>query len=806
MKYLLFLILLVNTVTYSQAKLEVNMHDACGEINDFTAQIQLYEGSNFIAQSNLAHHTFEGLNPNGSYTIKVKATPINTDINSVKDALLIRDHILGFRQLNNYGKLASDFNQDGKTTASDIVNLEKILLGIITDTFKNESFIVETQSLTLPVPYPITKGEYIFNGIKDNHQTLDLTVLQLGLVAKASGFYCNGQCADINDKFGQLLFDDVDVKKGQDVNVQLYLKNEFNYQGLDFTFNISAAEIVKIMQPNFQYNRNQNRIHAIWLNQDFSSTIPARKTVFNLTIQPERDGKLSEFIIFEANNPKNEAVIRDGLCIRSIKQLVMIPSTNFSQQCDIVWPQDITISKCSDHAGEPLISQLCQNAISINYFDTHIEQCKKIDRNWELLNWVSGEIFKHTQHITVDENFDHVCQQKLIVNFSELNTNIKATQLVVNPKSDHHYSFTTLTQDSIKSISYEYPHNFQIEVYDLTASKVCIAGLEKKFVELDSFVVLSHIIKRQVNGIYKVSATDFSWNGTNLPSNISDLLISSAGGSYTTEYIFDKSVVGKTADFALKYTKNGTIINHGVVTAYFEPNTFVENVDPLQLYAYNDYLVSGKEYNIDIYSTNFQKMLSFQYGAKLKNAKLKSVKNGALMVNNSYSYMTDQDLLRMLWYDEATIPKSFDQNTVLFTLTIVPVESGFLADFIALDDNILFAEAVFESSALSGKIHLEFGFKARTTIVENQSNNNEFEIFPNPLIDNILNIKWPNDFKPSNLTISDASGHIMLQKAESDLSHHPMTIQVPESWPKGIYFITLSNNLRILSKKIAITE
>ncbi len=804
MKYLLYLLLLVSTTIYSQAKLEVKIHDVCGEANEFRVKIQLFEGGNLISESNEAHHTFDGLNPDGNYTIKVKATPITIDNYGVKDVVLIQNHILGINPLNRLGSFAGDINLDSKVTASDIVTLKKNILDISNDSTLEKLFILDT--INNPFYYPLESEVYYINGIKNNHHILDLTVVNVGHVAESSGLYCDEKCSDINDKHAQILFDDQNVNKGTTVDVSFYLKNEFNYRALDFTFNVTNAKIVSI-DPLFDcYKRDQNQIHALWTNNNFGNIVSPQNSVFNFTIQPDQDGKLSDFIIFEANNPNNEAVIRDGNCIRSIKKLALISSKDFVDQCDIIWPKDITISNCQDHTGEPQISQICQNVVDVKYFDNHIDQCKKIERYWELKNWVSGEVFKHTQHIIVDENFDHICLQNVQVNFTQDSTKIKASNFVFNANPDHQYSFTSSVVDSIRILRYEYPRTFQVDVYDLTTSKVCVAGLVKNFVDLDSFIVISHIISRQVNGNYKVSATDFSLSGTNLPANIKDVLISYDGSNFVSEYNFDQSKSGHTIDFNLKYTKNETIINHGVVTVYFEPNTFVENVDPLELFTYNDYLLPDKEYNIDIYSTNFQKILSFQYGALIKNAKLRGVKDGALKVTNSYSYMTDLDMLRMLWFDEAVMPKTIDQNTILFTLTLMPDEAGYVADFISLNENILNAEAAFEGNVISGKIHLNFGFKTRTSRTENQVTSDQIDIYPNPLIDNILNISWPSDFNPSHMVISDVSGKIMLQKSDIKWSHQPMTIQVDDSWPKGIYFIIINDDLRILSKKIAITN
>ncbi|MBK8669606.1 MAG: hypothetical protein IPN89_09120 [Saprospiraceae bacterium] len=79
---------------------------------------------------------------------------------STLDLVLIQRHILGIQTLDNrYKLIAADANNDGAVTASDLIELRKLILGITNELPKNASwrFPVTAQSMDATNPFPFVE-------------------------------------------------------------------------------------------------------------------------------------------------------------------------------------------------------------------------------------------------------------------------------------------------------------------------------------------------------------------------------------------------------------------------------------------------------------------------------------------------------------------------------------------------------------------------------------------------------------------------------------------------------------------------
>ncbi|MBK7634773.1 MAG: hypothetical protein IPJ13_11130 [Saprospiraceae bacterium] len=103
--------------------------------------------------------------------------------------MLIQRHILDLQCHENvYKMIASDANNDGKITASDLVELRKLILGV-TNTFNNKSWRLpkKLQNLDLTYPFPYTEG-YSENPLMLPMQKVDFVAVKIGDInGNASG-------------------------------------------------------------------------------------------------------------------------------------------------------------------------------------------------------------------------------------------------------------------------------------------------------------------------------------------------------------------------------------------------------------------------------------------------------------------------------------------------------------------------------------------------------------------------------------------------------------------------------------------
>ena len=812
MKNIIFIIFFLATQTiYSQGKITARYQHICDDISAIHIKTSLFKSQNgttqLIGESYENPAVFENLESDGFYTLEPYASGNGERRYGTRDIIMAQYHILGLKPLKDHAIYAGDANSDRKLSASDLAVMKKTILGLENNEISDQFIIFNDYKDSLNLNLDNISTIYI-NGASERDREINLQVVRKARIADASGLYCNNACPDITNKFVQILFDDIAVQKDQVVSFPLYLKNTLNYQGLEYKFYTKNAEIIDVKDPQyFGFNKIQNQVHATWINQHVLQTAEPSINLIQLTIKPKSDGKLSDFLFIDTDYKNNEAVVLQDGCLKIVKNVILIPSENFNYDCNIQWPADITIANCGDHSGEPSMDNICSNITSVRYTDVYLDYCKVIERNWVLTNWAINEEFTHLQLITVNENFDHRCVQSYHIELDGESENLHARDLVVDPVPANLYSFSQDDEsDSIRLIRYEAPFSTKFIVYDINNNQICIAKLEKSQTELVELSFNQLITVFEQNESFTVRALDFSKNGDLLPTGISDLQISYLGQNYVTEMNFDKSYEGKTLKFTLRYRVNGTVKIIDNLSAYLDTGTFLNDYGPLKLYAYNDYLQGGKDYFIEVYSSNFENILSLQYGVKFKNVILAAVENGAIQVTSSYNYVPDENIMRMLWYEVTSVPKSINSNTVLFRLKIVPEISGFLSEFIFMDDNVLLPEAVYEGSNVSGKILLEIGFPGRTSTNGFEIKDMNFEVYPNPVTGEELYIHCTKNFTPTDLKLTDISGKEWPYFSSWQPNENTISITLNKSLPRGLYIISMTDKIRTFSKKIAITE
>lgn len=226
-----------------------------------------------------------------------------------------------------------------------------------------------------------------------------------------------------------------------------------------------------------------------------------------------------------------------------------------------------------------------------------------------------------------------------------------------------------------------------------------------------------------------------------------------------------------------------------------------QNVEPLKFFAYNDFLTSGQDYELHIQSSNFNNIISFQAGFRLKDAELLNVYNGELELANSHFYLPDDKALRTLWYETSVIPTSIASDKTIFKIRINPSKSGYLSEFIRLDSTVMISEATFEGFNVSERILLEFSFPDRVSSSEDIAETiYRANIYPNPSSGEYVNIKWNPELKPTKLNVCDILGRTILEKYIDSPESGFVEIKFTESLSPGLYKIVLSNEFSNVAK------
>lgn len=790
---------------YAQnSTLTINVGDRCDLPIDAKVNTKLYyhNGANtvLLKESNTNPAVFSNLVASFEYSIEtIIEDPISYNF-TIKDIVLIQRHVLGLSQLNPIAQKAADVNIDGKITASDMAELTKSLLGV--SSFTSKKYYLHHETLPINVKAHST-SIYHFDGILNGDQTLNLYAGRTGNVAHAMSDYCNGICNDITNRSANILYDDLLVEKDKEISLPIYINSADRYLALDFTMNIKNATIVDIKTENGTIHKidNNGNIKAI-VSYSFPNHSDTAKVIYTLVLKPDINGKVSEILFLQKENTVNEAIVELDGCIVSVKNMSLKQNGPAIENCVLYWPESIKIKNCDDLTGVPEINPLCKTYYHFFYTDQKFGECFKTIRTWTGLHWLQGTLETYIQVITVQEDLTHQCSKNYSINLKDGFKFVSARSLAIDPNPSHIYSFSsTDIGDSVRLFQYVAPFIEEYKIYDNTDDVFCIARIEKTLVDPTSLIVLNKIEVRYNNG-FKVLASKFTPNSI-LPTGISDLRISFDGGAYLPSMDFDQSYEGQDVTFKLKYKVNGQDYIYGEVTAYLKPKTILDDVDPLRLFAYNDYLIAGQPYVMEFYSSNFTGILSFQFGMKVDKIKLSSAEDGKLQIKSAYSYFPSRNEIRIVWYDPAAIGKTLGVDDVLFKFTFVPEISGFLKDFISIDPTIMDPLADFSDLNVSGTILLDIDFPNRITSSVDDVTTKKFAVYPNPVYSDNLSIEWKSDEFPLRISVLDIHGRKLL---DNEVKESPGgIIQLPiYNISRGKYILLIQTDRAIYAEKVVV--
>jgi len=143
--------------------------------------------------------------------------------------------------------------------------------------------------------------------------------------------------------------------------------------------------------------------------------------------------------------------------------------------------------------------------------------------------------------------------------------------------------------------------------------------------------------------------------------------------------------------------------------------------------------------------------------------------------------------------------KSFDMST--FSYSVEPYRCYFVKD---LQDKIW--RIIFTSFEGSSTGNIEFNtleMTSSTSISELQSDISTFEIYPNPITDNNLNVVFDISSDISELNIFDITGKNIYNEIFNSKGFQAKSISIP-NLNNGIYVVTLSSKGSIFQKKLVV--
>ena len=251
-------------------------------------------------------YNFNEMAMNRDYTIAAEKNDEHTNGVSTLDIVLIQRHILGIKALDDpYKVIAADINNSKSVTATDIIQLRKLILGIYNEFPDNQSwrFIDATQDFyDFDDPWDYNESILLkdVNTSNNNNNFVGVKVGDVNGTAKSNAR--DLESGTRSDIVKVMTTEDLRYKGGTTIEVPFIAKDFSNVIGYQFTldFNSDVIEFASIEAGALNINENnlgltQSREGLITMswNDIKDPQVKEGDVLFTLTLRAKTNGQLS---------------------------------------------------------------------------------------------------------------------------------------------------------------------------------------------------------------------------------------------------------------------------------------------------------------------------------------------------------------------------------------------------------------------------------------------------------------------------------------------------------------------------------
>ncbi|HEB62813.1 MAG TPA: T9SS type A sorting domain-containing protein, partial [Bacteroidetes bacterium] len=265
------------------------------------------------------------------YNYSVKASREGDDINglSTLDIVYIQKHLLGIKDLNSpYKLIAADVNNSGNISASDILELRKMILG------EYDSFNNNHSWKFIPKDYKFENENDPFNfdpvvklGNLTKDENIGFTGVKIGDINN-SAITSSDQLENRNSDEIALIAEDISFSKGQEIEIPVFVTDQKELVGTQFTlkFNTSKLEyngiangLLSINKSNTNDNfKDRGLITLSWNTSEFINTNSA-SPLFKLKFIAKSDGRAKRNLDINSEITNAEIYINENDVIKENK-------------------------------------------------------------------------------------------------------------------------------------------------------------------------------------------------------------------------------------------------------------------------------------------------------------------------------------------------------------------------------------------------------------------------------------------------------------------------------------------------------
>jgi len=255
-----------------------------------------------------------------AYDYDVSIEKDGDDINGVStlDIVLIQKHILGLKLLDSpYKVIAADANNDQKVSASDLVQIRKLILGV-TDSYPDNTswrFVEADQTFSsIYNPWPFTEIINLGN-LNDNMMHEDFVGVKIGDVN--GNVAANSRPLPEVRSAGTLTFniEDREVSAGEEFTVAFSADNFEEVQGYQMTLAHDGLKVKSIAGQSIEMTAANIATYDDHLTMSWNSDkgVTSDEVLFSIDFIAGRDMTISESLAINSRSTVAEAYLSESL-------------------------------------------------------------------------------------------------------------------------------------------------------------------------------------------------------------------------------------------------------------------------------------------------------------------------------------------------------------------------------------------------------------------------------------------------------------------------------------------------------------
>ena len=272
-------------------------------------------------------YTFLGAPMSNIYEITAQKNNDYTNGVSTLDLVMIQRHILGLAEFDSpYKMVAGDINSDEKLKASDLVELRKLILGVILELPNNDSwrFIDQDQTFTdILDPWPLVESIEL-ETTEDDMMNNDFVAVKIGDVNGNATMNLTGIAqSEVRGAPFEMYYNDRIINEGEVVELTIHGDEKAELYGYQFTIESDGLSFIDVAADAVPMKEsNVGVLSKSVITVSYGDVTPINvledKALFTMKFKAERSGYISEMIDMTSLVTPSEAYISDALNAKGI--------------------------------------------------------------------------------------------------------------------------------------------------------------------------------------------------------------------------------------------------------------------------------------------------------------------------------------------------------------------------------------------------------------------------------------------------------------------------------------------------------